>query len=1038
MKHICARLRGCLAPAAMAPVLLALSSCGNDGTPPLGDPLTLRPGQNLAIYEGSGERDVLIMRGGGVEGAIEAGDGGDRVELHAGNVGGAIQLGGGDDRLLFAGDLTGGALVISGLLDGGAGDDTLEIAEGGAAGGILFTGQGAGDDLRLRNFETVTLRGGRVNRGLTAGASALTFILESGEINGAITGGGDDVFRLSGGRAGHGVALQSGERLVLEAGGGSDLLVYGETALPENAVLSGGADEDALEIDLATLENARLSDLELVSALNGEWRAGGILFRSFESATITDGSGEGEITLDSGTLPGLDMGGGDDRITITGDATQSGLVIQAALDGGAGGDTLELSEDGVVAAIMEASGAPASGAVHIQNVETILIGGGSVAGAITGGAGNQAFIFSSGAVGGDVSGGAGTDQFSVLGDLTGANPALALSGMLDGGTDFEEDGMTPSEVQSLDLFLLGIGGTAAGITFDATDMTARMVRLTGIEVIQIEGGRVSGAITGGEGNQAFIFSAGEAGGDVSGGAGEDSFSVFGALTGSTPALTLSGILDGGTDFEPDGMTPSTTQSVDVFTLGTGGAAAGITFDAADMTAGVIRLSRIEQIAVNGGSVSGSVAGGDGDEVFEMTSGLVTGNVLGGGGDDRFMLGFGFMLGGHLDGGGGTDTLVYDGAPSDNSFAGRGGLDPDADITDNSGDVRNIESQMAPAQGAGVRTEAGVHTGVGVHTALNIERLELSPALLLSGTMSDALMEFGAKTAEGISLAGLDLSAGRAKSLVSRIDPVSENKIWAHQIRHEGRRRGSMGLALRGLTARAGNTYDYNMQLTGQGLDAQLGNGRGASLRLATHALEGGIELQGASARVEGWGAGAGLLWRQGGFAARLTALAALYEVEASALSFSGASGFFSAFNTILSAELSGQREIGPDLRLRGFGEVIRQSLTLDNFVFQGPEGIAIDFESASRLTARFGASLGSEHWFADLALVHETESGGALTSGLRQNYRPLDGTAFEARFGGRIADLLPGLTLKADAGLRAPFGAAGAQASASFGFSWKF
>ena len=98
-----------------------------------------------------------------------------------------------------------------------------------------------------------------------------------------------------------------------------------------------------------------------------------------------------------------------------------------------------------------------------------------------------------------------------------------------------------------------------------------------------------------------------------------------------------------------------------------------------------------------------------------------------------------------------------------------------------------------------------------------------------------------------------------------------------------------------------------------------------------------------------------------------------------------------------------------------------------------------DFDKATRLMARIGAALEGEHWFSDVIFVHETSSGGTLSSGLSQDYRQDDGTAFEMKLGGKVADLATGLTLKAYAGLRTSLiGAATLEPSARFDLSWRF
>ena len=528
---------------------------------------------------------------------------------------------------------------------------------------------------------------------------------------------------------------------------------------------------------------------------------------------------------------------------------------------------------------------------------------------------------------------------------------------------------------------------------------------TGFEVFVLAGGTI-GTYTGSANADTLEFLSGSVTGNIDGGAGNDFFTLSGMVTGN---------VDGGSNND------------------------NITLSGGTITGNINGGGGVDTFNLSGGTVGGNVDGGAGPDTFNLQGGTITGNVLGGVDPDVFNLYSAIAIGGFLDGGANIDVLNYAGATG-TDFTARGGLADEDDIRDADGDVRNIESQVAVA--------AVTSLGAGLRGAFGFEVLGLSPALNLYGAMSDALMQFGQQTAQGFALADLDLATGRGTSLVSKDSPFSKGRIWAHKITHSGNGKGSIGLNLTGLTARADSDYDYEMSLTQHGFDAPLMTTRlGAfNLRAVSHTMTGVIETNIAEAQVSGYGAGLALLWNNETLSAHITSLAGGYEVEAhtsplnpQAVVSEITEGSFSAINAVVSAGVADTRTIAEGLALRTSADVVWQTLSLDDFSETGPDGIAINFDKATRFTARVGAALEAEHWFSDVVFVHETSSGGTLSSGLSQDYRQDDGTAIEMKLGGKIADLATGLTLKAYAGLRTSLiNGATLEPSARFDLSWRF
>ena len=344
-------------------------------------------------------------------------------------------------------------------------------------------------------------------------------------------------------------------------------------------------------------------------------------------------------------------------------------------------------------------------------------------------------------------------------------------------------------------------------------------------------------------------------GTLNGGAGDDVIIISGNTRGANPALDLTAtVVDG------QGGT------ADEFRLGAGGVAGDIFFSSTPSSeSDVIALQNVEIITIDGGmianslittgastgltinmnsgTIGGGLAGSDSNDIINLRGGTVNQNVLGNGGADTINLYSTIRIGGFLSGdgfggsgGGSGDVLRYMGAPAapDFSFVARSNLGQDDDIRNNAGEVQGFESQENVAAITSLGAGAGGASGAApvLRGAFGFEVLEFAPALNLYGAMSDALMQFGAQTAQGFALADLNLATGRGTQLVSKDSPFSKGRIWAHKITHSGNGKGSIGLNLTGLTARADNDYDYEMSLTQHGFDAPLATTRARRFQLA--------------------------------------------------------------------------------------------------------------------------------------------------------------------------------------------------------------
>ena len=904
--------------------------------------------------------------------------------------------------VVCAGLMGGGGEAIGGHEDGEEHSAAFTLSGGAVGVSIVF---GATTEA------TYTLRGAGTLGAITSGFATNTFILATG------VAGDDRALRLGGALTNTGAR---GE-FQIDSGGVADRIDFDNNSEGRSLGLQG--------IDVITLNGGTADTISAANAVEG----------------VT-------FNLLSGTITSSVFGSSQDDVFIIGED----ISIDDDLNGFGGTDTLRLAPSFVPTSAnlfggVLTLGLTDGGSIELTlvNIETDNIDVGSLTLTML----TPPMPMPTPLLLTFPAATSETDIFAISNNITGSSPerllVIAINGL--GGTD---------ELQ------LNAGAVVASVAFNAALPAVGAVHLQSIETITLDGGRVTGLIDASPAPAGVTFNliAGMAGsGDIIGSGQNDIFIISGDITGNRP-LAINGLIQGnlGTD-EVRLITSGVVGSLDLFDFG----------------AGELSVRGVEIITIDGGTVNRDIDFSDAPTgvTFNLISGAITGDVYGSiNHGDIFNLGSGITIGDFLDGGvGNDDVLRYMGAPSGTAFAARGGLAMDPDITDGDGSVSNIERQAADA----TITSLGAGGGLRSLTVSGIEVLELSPALNLYGAMSDALMQFGAQTAQGFALADLNLATGRATQLMSKDSPFTKGRIWAHKITHSGSGKGSIGLNLTGLTARADSDYDYEMSLTQHGFDAPLATSQwGAfNLRAVSHTMTGTIETNIAEAQVSGYGAGVALLWRGGavarqrakrarapiisavsasahhhhGLSAHITSLASAYEVEAHtsplnprAVVNEVSEGSFSAVNAVVSAGVADTRKIGHSLVLRTTADIVWQTLSLDDFTETGlggsaATGIAINFDKATRFTARVGAGLEGEHWFSDVVFVHETSSGGTLSSGLSQDYRQDDGTAFEMRFGGKIADLTTGLTLKAYAGMRASLiGGSSIEPSARFDLNWRF
>ena len=262
-----------------------------------------------------------------------------------------------------------------------------------------------------------------------------------------------------------------------------------------NGIIDGGGGMDALSLATGfTPTSANLFNNVLTLALTG----GGSLtltLASIEDFTAIPGLTMLALPL---TFPAATTGA--DTFAITTDLTSSPAIpLVSVIDGLGETDVLQLNDGAVVASVSFNTAAPTGdGAVHLQNVETITLDGGTVNGTIDASAatGTTGITFNlvSGVAGPTdtpngcddcfaITGSDQNDIFIISGDITpNTNPPLDINGLIQGG------GGNRDEVR------LGVGGGVRFLGFFRFRDGDGDLSLRDVEIITLSGGRVDGGI----------------------------------------------------------------------------------------------------------------------------------------------------------------------------------------------------------------------------------------------------------------------------------------------------------------------------------------------------------------------------------------------------------------------------------------------------------------------------------------------------------------------------------------------------------------
>ncbi|MGV0006131.1 MAG: beta strand repeat-containing protein, partial [Candidatus Porifericomitaceae bacterium WSBS_2022_MAG_OTU9] len=565
--------------------------------------------------DGGAGADIFAFNGGTIAGALVAG--GDSDTLDFAGIANALMLAlsGTPDSAGFGGSVSGGAVVsFTGIdvITGGSGTDSVQGLDAAGAWVLGASDSYASNGQTLMFSALENMQGGTMvdmftvdgahTGNIVGGSGADTFTLSAG-LTGMLAGNeGDDVFNVNSGSS-----VSAG----VSGDAGSDTFAFNGGTV--SGTLAGGADSDTL--DFAGIANA------LMLALSGTPDGAGF-GGSISGGTVLAFSGINVITGGSGTD------------TIQGLDTANTWTLGAADSYASGSQTLMFS------ALENLQGGSMVDSFTVSDTHS---------GMAAGGAGDDGFVLSgSGLFTAGIDGEAGTDtvngrNMDAIWTISGAaGSGMVVSGALTQAFAAVENLNGGSMADTFDFNGGTVTGTVAGggdgDTLDFADIsTALAVTLTGTHVTDGFGGRVSG------------------------GAAVSSFSGIDTIVGSTATTTdtLQGLND-------DAMW--TLSGSDSYSVNAG--AQTLMFSSLEDLLGG---SNMDMFTVGMGGHEGNIDGGGGNDEFTLSA-AVTGMLAGGDGDDVFNLNSGSSVSAGINGGDGGDNFVFNGGMVSGEVAGGTGDD----------------------------------------------------------------------------------------------------------------------------------------------------------------------------------------------------------------------------------------------------------------------------------------------------------------------------------------------------------------------------
>jgi Ca2+-binding RTX toxin-like protein len=348
---------------------------------------------------GGSESDVLLG-GIGID-HLDGGDGNDLGDYSHTNVNVTFDLAAGFAHFDFAGGLTERMISIENIIAGGGadtilGDSASNFLDGGAGGDTIFGG--AGDDQISGDVGLDSMDGG-------AGFDSVFFTHTDL----------DGVFDLAAGTADFSGAIEIMANFEAVFAGGGDDLMRGDSA---GNVLEGGSGDDTIagNIGIDTMDGGDgIDTVDFThTGVDADYNlatgiadfGGGVTETMLDFENLVAGAGNNDIT---GNAQGNLLFGGDGDDSILGggggDYIAGGRGIDT-MNGGSGTDTVDFTHTDADGSFNLATGVADFGGSNVEamlDFENVVAGGGDnvITGnpednSLTGGAGNDTFVFANG------------------------------------------------------------------------------------------------------------------------------------------------------------------------------------------------------------------------------------------------------------------------------------------------------------------------------------------------------------------------------------------------------------------------------------------------------------------------------------------------------------------------------------------------------------------------------------------------------------------------------------------------------------------
>ncbi|MEB3332516.1 MAG: hypothetical protein VKI83_08500 [Synechococcaceae cyanobacterium] len=466
------------------------------------------------------------------------------------------------------------------------------------------------------------------------------------------------------------------------------------------------------------------------------------------SGTISDSPSTGTFSFSS--FEQLDLQGGNDTLTITGNG--SGVSLASSVDLGSGNNTLTMSGSaGSIASLAAGSGNDSfslsagsiTGALSAgDGSNTLTISGSSSSvGSYTGGTGSDAITLSGGDVGGNVDLGSGSNSLTInsLSSSIGGNVSFG-AGTAD---TLSYAGYSSAVSVNLSDITSNAGSTAAG------GATAISGTVSGFEIL-VGGSNSADSLTDSSGDSTVAITGADSG-TIDGLAfsaienlnlstGNDTVTV----TGSGGGVSLTGSLDLGDGTNSLSMSGSAGS---IASVSSGSGDDTMTISAGSVTGAVNAGDGSNNVTISGtSSTIGSFSSGSGTDSLTLSGGDVVGAVSTGGANDTLLISStASSIGGTVDlGGGSGDTLSYAGYSNAVSVT----------LTD-------ITSNTGSTAAAGATAISGTATGFeilvgGSNTADSVTDSTGDSTIVISGANSGTIDGLAFSAIENLTLSsGID-------------------------------------------------------------------------------------------------------------------------------------------------------------------------------------------------------------------------------------------------------------------------------------------